>query len=311
MLKAYKCRARTASIVVILFLLLAANVYADEIVTVTTTDGERYEDVTYKVNKYYKTVRLEKEDFEKNVSFSKIESIVDSGGNDITEKVLGSYYSAEKTQWVSRESKTFKKAIAKPWEGAIRVGLNFSIPSGDYYDGIGSGVGFEGDMRYAITNHLAIRGGASKSGMRSNEDPVLYSTIPNIEVVDTDFRLNAYRFVFGAEYYAKVNPGGSGNDYLYLMTYLGAITHKMELRATFENTVTGERLTDSAKDTESKFLFGLGLGLTKLLKDNYGLETGVTFEFVPVGSRPSDLYGTETVYAYVIDLKLGFVWFIM
>lgn len=309
MVNANDSRTRIALIIFLIFLFLAPFAYADEIVTVTTTDGEIYEDVTYKVNRYYKTIKLEKEEFEKNVSFGKIASIIDAEGTDITARVLGSYYKAEKEQWVSRKSKMYKKATAKPWQGILRLGLNFSIPTGDYYEGIGSGVGFEGDLRYAVTNHLSIRGGISKSGMKSSSDPVFYSTVSYIEVVDTDFRINAIRYLFGAEYYARATRGDDARDYWFLLCYLGAINHHMELRVTLENTNTGEQLTDTIKDKESKFLFGFGFGITKLLEKNYGLEMGFTFEFVPVGTRPSELYGQETVYAYIIDFKLGFVGF--
>ena len=125
-----------SGIILMLFLLSAlsfANANASGIVTVTTTDGDVYEDVTYKVNSYYKTVKLEKEGFEKNVSFSKIESIVDKDGIDITDRILGRYTRTEEKQWVSRDSEKFKSANVRPWQAVAKLGLNFSIPFGITY----------------------------------------------------------------------------------------------------------------------------------------------------------------------------------
>jgi hypothetical protein len=79
----------------ILILLLASGfTMAAKKGTIVLKNGDTYENIEYKIDKEYKTVKAKLSDgeTEKNFSFSNIDAIYDSDGNNLAPKLLGRWY---------------------------------------------------------------------------------------------------------------------------------------------------------------------------------------------------------------------------
>lgn len=297
------------SVISMLFILLFSGsiAVAKDDGTVVLKSGTRYENITYSVDRFYKVVKFEYEGREKNVSFIDIEAIYDLEGNDVTDEKLGTRSGPRDETWLSEESDKVKTARAKDWNGMLRLGANYSIPSGDYYEGIKAGIGFEGSVHFAINRQVAVQALISRSGMKVDDNFRLYLIDPDYSLIDQHYSISTIRYLLGAEYYQPLKWNDE-RSFWYLFSGLGAAVHKIKSRATMRYNPTGELAYLNDTSNQSKFVISLGFGVVKAMSKKVGLSFDGSMDLVHVGSVESR-NGREVVYAYIFDLKLGLIAF--
>ncbi len=303
---------RYVLLILIGIILLCSSVLASivENCTVVTKSGERYEDVTATVNHQYKTVAIQLEDSKKNISFTQIETILDAQGNNITPELLDGHYSPKKEEWRSERDEFVKASKKKLWNLGLRLGINYSFPVGTYYEGMNSGIGFEGDFLIAVNHYIAIRGIVSKSGMKWDDNYGLISLDPGVTIIDQDWTMNAMRYVLAGQYYNRPKKNSGGKTIWYAYSGLGVISHKLtgdlSVRDNSDNSI--ENISES--DTQTKFVTTFGGGAIFLTSNNFGIDLSACMDVVYIGSDPNQdsygLYGNVQT-ALILDIKLALI----
>ena len=294
---------------ILLAAVLAANVSAKLAGSIVLKTGEAYDSVTFSVNNVYKTITIELDDRDREVSFKDISRITDQSGNDITRDILGSRYSpAVRETWVSENSEVYRHATAKLWNCAVRFSGNYSIPIGDYYEGIESNIGFEADLRIALSYQADVRFMVSRAGMKLDDDFRIYSLDPDISIIDQKWGFHVMRYIIALEMYKPLDKYKKDLNYFYLYSGLGAAVHTMSGDITLLNNNTMEIASASDSYTEKKFAMTVGLGLIAALAPNFGFDFSASYDFIVAGNASNES-GNGVVYAYILDLKIGAVYF--
>jgi hypothetical protein len=284
--------------------------YAAQASRIELKNGQVYEDVIFSVDDMFKVITIEKGDWKINANLPDILQIIDENGQDVTADYLGDYYKPPQEsegEWLSQKQKEQKGYAKRPFGFAIGAGGNFSIPTGNYYEGTKSGIGFGFDVVIPVTKNLAIKGIISKSGMQQD----VASTFPaTIVVLEDDLSLNVWRYIAAAQYYKWPKWRTGGKIMYYASVGMGAITHEATGTMTFKNTVTDEiGIFYGTGEKENKFIISYGAGLVVMLSKQIGLDLGATWDVVFAGTeneRELALYG-ESEYANIFDLKIALV----
>ena len=305
-------RAQTGlalSLALSLVILFAAHsVFAAKASRIELKGGEVYEDVTFSVDEQYKVITIEKGDWKRPVSFTSIVRIIDENGQDVTGDYLGEYYEppepTRQSDWLSEQEVEQKGYKKRPFGFGARLGTNYSFPLGDYYDGIKSGIGYGLDVIIPVTKNVAIRGTASRSGMTDD----LESTMPGVTVLDDNLSLSAWRYAISGQYYQWPNWRAGGKMLYYGFAGLGAITHKFSGTMTIRDPYSGEiMILYSTGKSQDKFILTYGGGIIAMVSKQIGIELGVTFDMVFVGTTSGTYYYGQAQNAYIFDLKAGVV----
>lgn len=294
-------------------------------------DGTVYEDVAFLVESAYKVLTITKDDWERTVSFTDIAYIYNSKGEDVTVNHLGMVY--RKTDSIPPPPETGTSPAAQttlgdsgltmpanleqpavkrqlhPWDVAVRVGGNFSMPTSDFYEGFTSGFGFEGDVIIPAAKNLAVRLSVSKSGIKDDPERLFEFAGSPLELIEDNASAQVLRFVVAAEYYEwpKWREGGRWMYHIY--SGAGVANHSMSGEYVVRDTQSGEYavLVPSKKDL-ARFMLVLGFGAMTTINKNVGLEGALEMDAVAIGSNP-DAYSVYSAvdYAFVFDFKLGLV----
>lgn len=302
---------------VLAFLCLTVTAFADTANRIELVDGKIYENVEYTVDNVYKTITFKTGDWKRTVSFTDVAVIIDEVGDDITEEVLGSYYQpsgGKVSTSISEVGRTsdngeFKSASSlrkeKPFEVAFRFGGNYSFPLGTYYDGVSSGIGYGFDAIIPITKEIALRGTFSKSGMNVTaeewRDMFLREFGIDIGILpDGALDWTARRYIIAVQWYNWPHWKSVGKTYYYFYSGVGIISHTMS-----GDLVDETLLMDPTADfNDSKFIMPGGGGLVTMVSENIGLEFGLAYDMVFVGSSG---YTNSMQYAFTFDLKAGVI----
>jgi hypothetical protein len=291
------------TLTLIIFALAGNTALANHFGTIITKTGDEYKSVSFYVNTNYRIVTVYSE-IEKNISFTNIEAIYDTDGNDITADVLGGYYKPEKETWRSEDDPRTRKYREKPFNMGFRAGLNYSIPISDYYFGIDPGIGFGGDLIIAVTNEIDVRMIISKSGMKVSDQfrAPFYSTDPDVVILHQDISLVALRYVFTVQYHKPLMRQLPGQITLYTYTGLGAISHRFHVELLAQDNLTYETYVMDESSTETKLLFNIGFGGIIMMSPSIGVDVCGDFNMVFAGT-----YGGSLQYGYILDFRLGLV----
>lgn len=292
--------------------ILCSPLSAKETGTITTSDGIVYENVTFKIDQMYKVVSFKLEGRKRNISFTRIKSIVDADGNDITTEMLGNVYHSQRETWEREDSKIIRQARKGFYDFNIQVGPLASASSGSYYEGFKSGIGFGGHLRVPLTYRLAFKLHVSKSGLDAdNRSLYLYSLDPNFSIVSQKFSVNAMRYTIDFEYYRQPQSKRGGRTMYYIHTGLGAVNHKLKLDLRVRDNTNGQLLDFTEQDSETKFIQTFGGGLVLMISDNIGIDLGVNIDFVYAGlANDNNAFTNDLVYAYIFDIRLGLSYFL-
>ncbi|PWB73506.1 hypothetical protein C3F09_05230 [candidate division GN15 bacterium] len=269
--------AQGVNIVLILVLLAATTSAA----VIETRSGERFENVTYTVDSYYKVVKFELAGAKKNLSFNDIKAIYDDQGKDVTVSVLGPYSPPAQEKWQSEQAEVYREGRRKLWNLGFRAASNFTVPAGDYYEGINSGIGFEGDIILPLAREFSLRASVSRAGLKNAGT-----------MINPAIGFHSMRYLLSAQYNV---PSQKDNPYagiFYMYSGLGAIAHTFSY--------------GGVSTSETKFLTELGGGGVLFFTRGVGIDYSVSMGMVMVGSNG---YGT-TQYGFLFDFKLGMAFWI-
>jgi len=285
---------------------------ASDVGTIITKSGDKYESTRFFVDRDYRIVTVFGDDFEKNISFTNIKAVYNSNGDDITAEILGGYYRYQKESWRSEnDSYGMEGSLSEPKRGgfrtkpynvAVRVGTNFSIPFSDYYEGIDPGIGFDGDLILAVSTEVDIRFMVSKSGMKISDEysEPFYSIDPNVVILNQDFSVFAMRYVLAIQYHQRLTRMTGGRSYFYTYTGIGAINHKFDIDVEIWDNSSSIQYNMNTSSSETKVLINLGFGGVVLMSNRVGLDFGANLDMVFAGGD----YG-NVQYGYIFDLKFG------
>ena len=270
--------------------------------TVIMRDSVHYDSVRYDVDTYYKVLKVDTDEGEKNLSFSDIEAVYDNQGNDVTNIVLGGKYRPEKTRWKSEIDPEFQKARAKPWNVAINLGAGFSVPIGKYYEGIDPGLGTGGDFLIAVNREYSIRLSISNAGLKLGEEFQFVSIDPEVVILSQNNDFNSWRFLGGVQYTMYYD-----NMEWYLYSSLGAVKHTFAIEVnTNQGLVEGDY-------SETKFMTSLGFGGIAHFSPKVGFNFGMNLDVIYVGSTNNSnnysLYGNVQT-AIILDFKGSLIYFL-
>lgn len=296
-------RRSKPAFIILLCLILVSSVMAitEKKGTITLKDGTVFEDVAYKANYTYRVVKFKFNDLEQNISFTDIQSIVDQDGNNITIRELNRKEDQLKENWKSSDDKVFREARKKPWGAAIGFHANYSVPLGDYYEGIDPGIGFGGDFNIAFTPNLSGKIIVSKSGMKVSDQFYFYSYDPMITILSQDMSIRSLRILLAAQFNHQVISNGKHKGNWYFYTGLGLLSEKITADLTVQDNYTSSTYTTGDEISDSYFLMAFGGGYQALLSPRIALDIGTNFDMITIASNG---YGS-TQYAYIFDLKIG------
>ena len=302
--------------------------------TIVTKDNQRYESVNFSAKDAYQIITIKLEQGNKNLSFHQIAIIYDESGEDVTQLVIGRPASPveKKTetpvqnitptvndaadssqtvrdpfeeQWLSVASPDIKKAKEKYWSTGIRMGGNFSIPIGDYYEGITSGIGYGGEFLIAATKDIAIKFTISKSGMKVGDD-FLDMIIANGQLLDNNVDITTMRYILSAMYYRPVNRMRPEANFFYFSAGLGMVSHNISGNFTFRELPGDDIYWASVDDySETKFAMSGSLGEAIMIAKKIALDFCFSYDIVFIGSDSNNDYYSEMQRALILDFRAG------
>jgi hypothetical protein len=210
--------------------------------------------------------------------------------------------------WRSKSDRVYREAAQKFWNVGIRAAGNFSIPTGDWYEGVRAGVGFEGDILIAITHYIALRATVSRSGLHVNDYFYFVPVPEGFSLLSQKSELAVTRYFISAEYYYRINREQNGPWVVGAWTGLGAAQHSMHWEGLMEDAY-GDVYQGVSDKSETKFATTMGADAFLLVSKNVALNAGAGIDIVSVGQTGRDYgwYYNNTVYAYIFDLKFGVV----
>ena len=325
-------------LVLLVLLLFTADLsfcMAEEIGSIILKTGFSYRNVNYDIDYMDKNIKVNLDDKAVYLRFDEIDSLLTAGGEDITDKLYDKDITelqeetwisdkqsnsgeneipvadgGEKEEWVSEYSPSFKLSREKAWQSILRFSGNYSIPIGDYYEGINSGVGFEGDIRFAIDHVMAIRLMLSRTGLNNGLDLRLYSEDPNVILLKQDLIFTATKYIVAFEYYNHVNKVTKDNNLFSLYCGIGAVRHKTTLKLTLSDVTDNSIWKVKESSSQSKFIMSSGGGLIKQITKSIGLDLSFSLDLVFAGTGTNSRGDEGPVYAYILELKAGLCYFI-
>jgi hypothetical protein len=280
----FSCKRLFMVQAVLLFLLIGLSnpALGKNFGTIILKSGERYENTEYTVDKYFKLIVIKHEGEESEISFSDIQTIYDPSGNDITNKIMGGEYRRESETWLSKESAPIKKYRTKAWSVIVGVEGDFSVPLGDYFEGITSGIGYGANLRFALSESAALRFMVSRAGLKMGKE--LY------EYEQMGIKFSTMRYLGGVDFYKHINWQSKDLSLWYGYAAMGIVKYTMSL--------------GSVKTTESDFALGGGIGIIQMVAPDIGFEGCISYELLFVNTGEESTY-YESGNAYIFDIRIG------
>ena len=309
-------------------LLVVQNAVAGFASRVETKSGEIYENCDVSVDNTYRVLKLECADDSRNVSFTNVAYIFDGDGNDVTADYLGRYYQPPEAEVPSEaeppedtvvqpaepavgterptegwETRTERAARPKAYQFAVHPKGMFSVPLGEYYEGITSGIGFGVEISIPVAHEYAIRLRVEKAGL--SED--LADILAPLEILQDDLSFSVWRYSIAAEYYVWPNWQEGRKTSWHAWSGIGATSNSFSGSLIVRDPFTNEVGAFGTSYSETKFTMNVGGSVLQMLSSAVGLEFGVNFDLLFVGTTGNDFYyyGYDTQYASILDLRAG------
>ncbi len=268
-----------AAIIIFMPLVLSAGEYG----TVVKRDGTKYENVNKIADKNFNIITLRRGDKDTDAGLIDFDVVYDSVENDVITPI---FVSADKPEKEASGSGTELRVSGdKTWDAGISLLGAFSLPYGDYYEGIDGNVGFEGHFVLSIDRKMAFRAIIARSGM-SAEEP---------------FQLSAMKFILGIQintYEPQMEPG---NAICYGVVGLGLIKYKVPLNYDLYIYSLMEGTHIHELDSESDLLFHGSGGAIIIVSPNFGFDISASLDLVAGTRSGSEGYGM----GYIFDFRGG------
>ena len=328
-------RVRSVPFILLLtcvLVMMGQAVMAAKATKIELRDGTIYESVDYKVDNIYKTLTIEGKDLKRTVSFTDVRQVIDIDGVDVTEDCLGRYYNptpapekvaptapapesgvTDITESIPESARSIRPVdsfdpetarVAKhPFSVGFKVGPNYSFPTGDWYWGIKSGVGYDFDLTITVARRMALRASISKSGARHNPEELFEGG----EVIQDDLSFQVWRYLIGLEYYNWPRWRSKGKVMTFAYGGLGMTSHKLTGSAVVYDPYLDElwMYTGNGK-VESKFTFSTGGGVDIMVGKSVGLELSAELDLLMIGGSQYE----ESASGLLFDLKLGLIFLV-
>lgn len=265
---------------------------ATDIGTIKLKNGEVYENVPYEVNDFYKTVLFTYQGQRINVEYSQIESITNGNAEDITSRVLENGENGDTHH--DHEYEQDEKTSDKSWSGIISAGGSFTIPLGDYYDGLTSGFGFNADFRVSTDERHAVQFLFSRSSIQLREDN---QSVYNNYYSDATFHITRFEVAVNIFDRALAIPGDQNfENRSYGLIGFGLVRHSLE---------NSNRFHDSKAINKFSFIFGGGVLFMTSNEVGIDLSAKVNLVF-PYGN--DDTSNNNLSYLVQIKASMGFMY---
>lgn len=279
------CR-RLALLVFAVVLAAAMDALAEtwERAKIVTTDGKEYSDVSVRceVDQDYLTI-IDGSGSQKQLEHSMVRSISDQVGQDITElvKACGAGSRKEPDQRPVREAGVSKpRSSKKDGKGRVLLGRRFTFsPSagfgyatttGDWFEGLTSGMCFDLIARFGVGDHVFIGGGYRYQALgveRYLEGQVCgYNDYGEYVCGYLEWDVNLHEFMLVLGF--MTNPDRYTTPIAYGSFGIGATKHNIKLTATVQND------SESAKTDETKLALFWDVGLLIPFNETIGLDIG-------------------------------------
>ena len=281
--------------------------------TITLKSGQVYENVDYKVVSIYQVIVITDNEGTRDIYFNDIEKITDMNGDDITGEILGKHHSGSITKpknYKPAGPATYRQSYTKLWHAAVRVAGTFSSPVGDYYEGIGAGLGFEGDVRIAATYEMAFRFMVSRTGLGLEDDWFFYSLNPDTTILSQNYKFTGLRYVAAIEYYRHFNNAHSNMNMWFIYGGLGSFSNKITMEMRLHRNSTNENWDVNDLYTENKFILSFGAGFDMAITPQVAIEIAGGYDMEFIGSAETSSGDRQVVNAYILDLRAGLVFFL-
>lgn len=285
-------------------LFLSSTVFA-AIGTVTLKSGKVYERVTYVVDYDNKALLIESGGWIQRILPERIESVVDMSGTDVTAHIKNEIQGGVKPDSLTDSTQTnvnvsddsiTKVAASQPkrssmsWNGFVRQRKpfdvafsargNFAVPFGDYYEGLTSGLGFEGDIKISLNEELSLLFMISRSGIRfpSGSTSGIYGNYPYV-VDKENWTMRATRYYFGLQETKRTNGHDDFPNLWYIWFTIGAVSHSGSGAVYYHNAQTNQQYVATAPTvSDTRFAQCSGAGYIARLGKDVGIDFSASFE---------------------------------
>lgn len=300
--------------------------------TIVLKSGDRFERVDYMVVKAYKVVQFETSGQKKSVSFTDIQSILDRDGVDVTTQVLGGDYRKADTPstspttpssptspteakpatngeqtWLEPDHEVYQRHRFRPWDIALQLGPNFTLPVGHYYDGTTSGVGFGADLVIPFSHNMSLRATVSMAGTKLEDSYVIQRLPPWFTYISDDVDVNIWRYMISAQYQKAYKEYQFDKGYWFLYSGIGITKTSFNGHAITTDDTNGDVYTLTFEPDKSRFTMTLGAGGVSMLSRSIGIQYAASYDMIFLGTA-SNSSGYETMqYAYNFDIRAGLV----
>ncbi|MEE8575625.1 MAG: hypothetical protein V3T31_00070, partial [candidate division Zixibacteria bacterium] len=91
---------------------------------------------------------------------------------------------------------------------------------------------------------------------------------------------------------------------------IGAVSHKLDGEIVLYDASDGSTYLGTSDFSESKFAANLGAGITTMFSRSVGLDIGLHWDIVFVGTTGERSFGSSNVvYAHIFDLHTGLIFY--
>jgi hypothetical protein len=162
------------------------------------------------------------------------------------------------------------------WRAVLTLAVNYASPTGDFYEDIVAGPGFEVRLAVAVGAKTAFRLSYARFGLQVEDDLVVVSSSQGVDFIVPDPGVKSHLFALGLQGYHLLNPKTDSRMAGYFYVEVGSITH----------TATGTLYSESADSRELQFVRhlsesntdfcgGVGGGLIIPVKDKIEVDVGM------------------------------------
>ncbi|HOP05751.1 MAG TPA: hypothetical protein PLF13_00525 [candidate division Zixibacteria bacterium] len=298
---------RIRSVVLFLILFMSAGAARAEFYRgrVELKDGVIYADVSFRLDQVKQEMIIQPDRTQYKfpdeiiISLNDIASVLDPTGKDITAEVVsGSYRGDDKGD-------TQKETPDRRWKTMFCVGAEYSLLSGDYFDGLDAGFGFDIALVFSITRDFSLRLCAGRTSLSGESDAITYETDQNHSVVDQDFSGNIWRYLICGQYNSYMNASDTNDiSMFYIYGGLGSATVSRSLDVVIRDN-TGQTSSESVSASESRFAGCCGIGMVRKIYRNISGDVALHWSVVYADEELDDFgYGSAQL-AHVVSLRAG------
>ncbi|MEE9441657.1 MAG: hypothetical protein V3V99_03220 [candidate division Zixibacteria bacterium] len=150
-------------------------------------------------------------------SITAIEKVIDDKGKDITESLVET-----SNPFVMRSKRKL------PWNVTFTIAGNYVKPTGQYYEFVSSGPGFEGHLRIALNPRHALRIGFIKSGINYGNDVFLFLFDDMDFIVIPEPELSVFHYYIALNWYDLDKPIKPNEVRANIYAGIGGVSHTIK-----------------------------------------------------------------------------------